>query len=542
MTDASAEPLIRIVDRQLVIDGEPLLVLAGEFRNSAVSTIERVDDLWQTAEELNLNTALIAIAWDLFEPEEGIFDYEILDAVIQGAAERDLKLVLLWFGSWKNGLSSYRPSWMKHDPERFPLVQTADGARLGILSAFSTESRDADARAFGALMRRVREIDQTQTVVMVQVENEVGILGSSRDHSALARQAWEAPVDSGLVQHLRANPQFLHPEIADAVATDVPSGANWEQTFGSGVRTDEVFQAFATASYLEAISAAGRAEHDIPQFTNAWLNRLAPSMLAGVPNPFGGADPGEYPSGGPVGYVFPVWKYAAPTIDLLVPDLYSDDFAERCELFASANDALFIPEMRRNRFVLGDIFVAIGGYSAIGTSPFGVDGVAGEIPDETRALIAEAYERLAEMSEVILSAQRRGEITGFRLNPDVPEHRVTLAGARLRISRDMERDPMPEAPESWGLVAVDDDGRLVGIGSGFRVTFEAIDDSRHCALDRVETGRYENGRWKLERVLNGDETISGEQWRFPYMQIIPGLAWGLGSAEIRVSRCTLFTY
>ncbi|PJF38504.1 MAG: glycoside hydrolase family 42, partial [Phototrophicales bacterium] len=110
-----------------------------------------------------------------------------VDEMIYEARRHGLRLILLWFGTWKNGMSSYAPAWVKRDFRRFPRVKIHDGQLVEILSTFSTETRDADARAFAELMRHLKTIDgDDHTVIMVQVQNEVGVLGDSRDRSPIA--------------------------------------------------------------------------------------------------------------------------------------------------------------------------------------------------------------------------------------------------------------------------------------------------------------------------------------------------------------------
>jgi hypothetical protein len=105
-----------------------------------------------------------------------------VNGVLQEARRNNLKLVLLWFGSWKNGLSSYAPYWVKKDYKRYPRIRLQGGKSIELLSTFGEASRDADARAYRALMRHIRETDgQQHTVLAMQVENEVGVLRDSRD-------------------------------------------------------------------------------------------------------------------------------------------------------------------------------------------------------------------------------------------------------------------------------------------------------------------------------------------------------------------------
>ena len=177
--------------RQLIVDGQPFLILAGELHNSSSSSREYMKPIWPQLAQRNLNTVLAVITWELIEPQEGRFDFATVDDTIQGARQNHLRLVILWFGSWKNGESSYQPCWVKADPQRYPWVKDRAGKTLNILSTFGDATRDADARAYGALMRHIRQVDgKEHTVLMMQVENEVGVLGDSRDHIAAANDAF----------------------------------------------------------------------------------------------------------------------------------------------------------------------------------------------------------------------------------------------------------------------------------------------------------------------------------------------------------------
>jgi beta-galactosidase GanA len=161
---------------QLIVDGKPFLVLGGELGNSSTSSLDYMKPFWPKLVKLNLNTILAPVYWDLIEPEEGKFDFTLVDGLIQDARHYNLRLVLLWFASWKNSMSCYAPVWVKTSQERFPRAQDKNGKGMEILSAFSSKNRDADARAFAALMRHIREVDKKKhTVIMVQVENEVGM-------------------------------------------------------------------------------------------------------------------------------------------------------------------------------------------------------------------------------------------------------------------------------------------------------------------------------------------------------------------------------
>ena len=180
----------------------------------------------------------------------------------------------MWFASWKNSLSSYPPDWVKRDFERFPRAQTKAGRTVELLTPLSDANRDADARAFAALMRHVKEVDgQEHTVIMVQVENEVGMQGDSRDFSPLANKAFAGPVPKELMDYLQQHKDTLIPEFRQVwEAAGLKTSGTWEEVFGKSAVTDEIFMAWNYARYIGRVVEAGKAEYPIPMFVNAALN------------------------------------------------------------------------------------------------------------------------------------------------------------------------------------------------------------------------------------------------------------------------------
>ena len=181
--------------KQLMVDGKPFLALAGELRNSTTSSQAYMKPIWPRLTAAHLNTVLAAVTWELIEPQEGQFDFTLVDELLKDARANNQRLVLLWFGSWKNGKSTYQPLWVKTNQMRFPLIQDEQGQSLPTLTTLSDANRDADSRAFAALMRHLREVDGSKhTVLMMQVENETGVLDTPRDYSPAANQAFNGPV------------------------------------------------------------------------------------------------------------------------------------------------------------------------------------------------------------------------------------------------------------------------------------------------------------------------------------------------------------
>src|SRR5690349_4363517 len=253
---------------------------------------------------LHLNTVLAPVYWELVEPAEGAFNFATVDTLIRDARASNMRLVLLWFGSWKNSMSSYAPAWVKTNQARFPRTEATRGQGQEILSPFSVTNAETDTRAFAALMRHLRTADGTRhTVLMVQVENEIGMIPEARDHSATAESLFAQPVPRELMAYLQAHRDSLAPELrARWDSGGTKSSGTWQTVFGRSLQTDELFMAWYFARYAERVAAGGKKEYPLPMFVNAALIRP-------------GYQPGRYVSAGPLPHLIDVWRAAAPSID-----------------------------------------------------------------------------------------------------------------------------------------------------------------------------------------------------------------------------------
>ncbi|KAH7467662.1 hypothetical protein FOMA001_g14943 [Fusarium oxysporum f. sp. matthiolae] len=510
--------------KQLIVNGRPFLIRAGELQNSSLTSVEYMEPVWQKMVDTNINTLLGCVPWEIIEPEEDTFDFSVLDEIILAARKRSLHLVLLWFGSFKNGLSTYVPSWVKQNPKRFPRAKLRKaGGRLetaDVVSLFHPESRKADAKAFGALMKHLRELDESHsTVIMVQVENESGLLGDSRDGSELAEKAFRQPVPQELIEFLTSSWETLHGDIKkhnlahfDPVGLE---GGDWETVFGSSPRTDELFMAYHYALYVNQVAGAGKAQYPIPHYTNMWMNYAGDDTDNDFPVIVGGGGmPGDYPSGGAVSNVMDVWMQFAPNLDFLGPDIYLNDYERSCAKYRHRNQPLFVPEQRRDEYGARRMWIAYGSYAAMGVAPFGVDTI--EPADNP---FTKHYGLLKSVSAIVLEAQRQPNSSiGFCFD-EIPN------GASNNISHPIKRSwgdfditidrcfvfgkPGPGS----GMVIHRGPGKFLLIGWGFHVsaksllkntTFTGILKFEEKAVDDEETGRL-----RTVRVLNGDETRSG---------------------------------
>ncbi|RPI07543.1 MAG: glycoside hydrolase family 42, partial [Acidobacteriales bacterium] len=424
---------------QLIVDGKPFLMLAGELHNSSSSNLAYMQPIWPRLAAMHINTVLPAVSWELIEPQEGKFDFALVDGLIRDARTNNMRLVLLWFGSWKNGMSSYTPAWVKANQDRFPRVQDSTGKGIEILSTFGEQNRDADARAFAALMRHIREVDGRQrTVVMMQVENEVGVLGDSRDRSEAANKAFAEPVPKELMDHLQKHRNALAPEFGKVwEAAGSQTSGTWEQVFGKGPATDEVFMAWYYARYIDHVTAAGKKEYPLPMYVNAWLS-----------GPDG--KPGDWPSGGPLPQVMPVWQAGAPQIDFLAPDIYATNFTDWCTWFHQSGNPLFIPETSGATGAF-NAFYAFGQHDAMGFAPFAIDSLgisplAAARAEPADLPLTKSYETLSQLAPLIKESQGKGVMAGVVVSAGEPPQKVTLGGYTLEVSYPRGRAPAPPAP------------------------------------------------------------------------------------------------
>jgi beta-galactosidase GanA len=496
--------------RQLVVDGKPYLALAGELRNSTTSSQAYMQPIWPRLTAAHLNTVLAAVTWELMEPREGRFDFTAVDHILKDARENNQRVVLLWFGTWKNGKSTYDPVWVKTNQTRFPLIQNEQGRSLGTLSTFSDANRDADSRAFAALMRHLRAVDGSKhTVLMMQVENEVGVLDAPRDFSPAANQAFNGPVPKDLMDYLQAHKNQLMPQVHQAwEAAGFKTSGTWEEVFGRSTvdkndwqaysyLTEEIFMAWNYARYVGHVAAAGKAEYNIPMFMNTWIKQ----EISGWP--------GAYPSGGPQPHVMDIWHAGAPAIDILCPDCHLTNFTDWCGWYHQSGNPLFVPESAGDAVGAAHALWMVGRHDAIGFSPFGIDGSAG-----TNTALSRAYEVISQVTPLILEHQGNGTMTAIVLDKGTASETVRLGSYNLEARAGARGGTTAmNPPVALFICTGPDDYVIVARNAGIYFT-SATNPSDSVALATVEEGVYAGGKWIPGRRLNGDETPEWKALRF----------------------------
>lgn len=487
---------------QLIVDGAPYPVLAGELHNSSPSSPTYMAPVWDKLARNDVRTVIGVASWELVEPQEGRFDFRAVDDQIRQARARGIRLVLIWFGAYKNAESGYAPTWVRTDEARFPRARRDPAAKLqGIanflrngvaLSVFNDRLVDADARAFAALMRHVREVDKDQTVILVQVENEVGLLGDSRDRSAAAEQAWSQPVPAELIGRLQQNTAQVQPHLRETwTRNGSRTSGTWAEVFGPGKAADEIFMAWAFGRYVDKVARAGAEQYRLPMYANAWLGPQSKSP-----------EPGDYPSGGPVARMMDVWKAAAPSLAFLSPDIYIDEFESTLTDFNRVDNPIFVPEARP---VTANLFLALGNYKAIGFSPFGIE----DVPDGHD--LFKAYRVLNTVTPQIARAQQEGRIRGFKTSTgridrlSLGGYDITVVGARSSEGFAGAGTGSAAAAnlEGYGLIMQTGEAEFLVVARGASLLFNR--PGTQVEVDWAQEGAFENGEWMPGRTLNGDE-------------------------------------
>ena len=498
---AAELPRIKIANGagQLIVNGQPFLILGGELGNSSAGTAAQADSIIPKFAAMHVNTILIPVAWEQLEPKEGSFDFSILDHWMETARANHMHLVLLWFGSWKNAFSNYAPAWVKNDAKRFPRAESADGRPLEILSTLSSENRAADAHAFAALLHHLREQDsEAQTVLMVQVENEVGYFGAGRDRSPEANRLFRAAVPDALLGSLAAKRLQLSPELA---AHFNEHGKSWSEVFGDAA--NEVFMALNYAAYIEGVAHTGKAEYALPLYVNAQL----PALLERA---------GEYPSGGPHPDYLEVWRAAAPSIDFYSPDIYWPNFEYWVQRYQVPGNPIFVPEARMDAAPFNALY-AYGQARAFGFSPFAVDSLSlPQRDNDPEPPIMQIYTLLDSVRDLLPPAQAAGLTRGLVLHATSPRPTQTVALGGYLFEATLSR--------SWPAktLATDDGALLIWqsspeefcvLGSGLTVSVARDPDvaAGIAGIASVEQVSRVSGQWTIERRLNGDQANQGRQ-------------------------------
>lgn len=498
--------------------GNPFIMLAGEVHNSSSSSAEFMEGIWEKAVTLGMNSLLLPVTWEMIEPEEDIFDFQIVDDLIIQARKYDMKIGFLWFGAWKNAQCYYAPPWVKMDLERFKRAQVEKGKNkvnlkdfhgmpYTSLSYLCEETNKADAKAFGQLMKHIKKIDgNEETVLLVQVENEPGLQGSARENSDEADALFESTVPQPFVDYMKANTATMASDVKEAVEKGSSSGS-WEEVFGQVA--EEVFSAYYISTYINKVAGVGKEIYPLPMMANCWLDK--------------GEEPGRYPSGGPVSRMMEVWKYCAPNIDILAPDIYVSYFCDVCDEYVKMDNPLFIPETATHSYAGPRQVYVVGHYHGLGYAPFGFEDMG-----QPFSAVASYLFGVDTTDPALKTPQDIEEYAWYTktLNSMIPKLTAKYGTSDLQavICERKEEDtmifgdfgfkimmdsPMLSRKDGVCLILKNAENEFFIIANACHlVPFSANLEKPHIDILALEEGCFEEGIWKMIRRLNGDEVAS----------------------------------
>ncbi len=508
---------------QLIVNNQPFLVLGGELGNSSAACNEDIERIFPKLQRMGLNTVLVPAYWDLIEPQEGTFDFSLTDKVLDEARKNELKVVFLWFGAWKNSMSCYAPLWLKEDYKKYPRAYTRSGKPLEIASAFSQNVLEADKRAFTRWMQHIAQVDKAHgTVIMIQIENEIGMLEDARDYSAAANKAFEANVPTEFINYLKQNKKRLHPQmLAKWEKQGCLTQGNWQTIFGNDLYTDEIFMAYYYAKYVEHLAQTARSIYNVPLFVNAAMNSR-------------GRKPGEYPSAGPLAHLIDVWHCGAPSIDFLSPDLYDDGFTNWVAQYHLHNNPLFIPEIRLTENDGVRAFYVFGEHEAIGISPFSIEDGS----DAPSSALVMAYNKLSEMMPLITKYQGKGVMKGLWFDQNNQE-RIIVDGDLTLTCRhnftlpwDARATDGSTWPEGGGIIIKLAKNEYIVAGNGIVVEFAKTSEKQQASAEKK---RGEDGFILQGNEANNAPSMAEKQFK--------GARCGIGSVdEVKVNSDASLSY
>lgn len=491
-----------------MVDDAPFLLLAAETHNSAGTSNEYMLHVWKKLDELNSNTVLIPVPWELIEPREDYFDFSLVEKLVKDAREHNIKLVLLWFGSWKNGVSTYVPAWVKTDLIRFPRTENEYGIKSRTLSMFGSDILRAELKSLKKLIEYIKEIDEEkQTVLAVQIENEVGILDAARDFSIPATEEFGKDIPIELFEYIKETKNDFFMQAIKRMENAFDK--SWPAVFGE--QADEVFMCWNYAGYINELAACVKASYALPVFTNVWLKESDQE------------NPGFYPCGGPIPEMIDVWKSAAPCLDLVAPDIYTVHFDQFASFYTRIDNPLFIAETRRDKWAVANLYTAVGRYNALCYSPFGAESIGEDKSFITQILhtdaadtnvssemikeyLSQSYKLLGNMMPVILECYGTDKMTGFSQDIGNMSKHIQLGKYQILIEFYHPINDGNEFIPGAGIIIERNSGELIFIGYGYRAYLKTTATGKQLDFLSLEKGYFdENADWVKYMDLNGDE-------------------------------------
>jgi hypothetical protein len=454
------------------VDGKPFIILGLQWDCDGCYTPEDMDPFFEHGEKMGLNTASLLLYWKEIEPVKGEYRFEMLDHRIEMARKHNMKIVLVWFGSYKNGNLTYAPDYIRFDHKTYTKVIDKHGkVHTNFCCPTARETHRRDELALIEVFKHLKEVDsETHTVILFQMENETGIFGTDRCYCGSCNEEYKKN--------------------------------DYEKEYG--VRAGEYFTAQCIAEYCDSLTKTVKDIYPLPVYMNAWLNKVHANERAGF----------DYPNGGPVPDVLEMYFKTIKYIDCIAPDIYQfsrRDFEYFCKAYSIHNNPLFIPECATGMGTrtARNIFYAIGDYAAFGYDPWAINRccpgfmttplvttVDGRWSDEAYEL-HKSYKVINDAMEPIVMAQNTPNIKTI-----VQEEGEN--GILLKFG-DIDAEVTYEHPANTarGLVIRRSKDEFIVIGGGFHIRFSR-EGGKKVSIATVESGKFEGEKWVSSHVLSSE--------------------------------------
>lgn len=480
-------PRIETVDSRprLVVDGQPFLILGLQWDCDSCFSCEEMNPLFAEARKMGANTAALPVYWREIEPEQGRHDFTMMAERLEQARANDLRIIVLWFATWKNACSFYAPDYVRNDPATYRPAIDRNGEPIVSLCPTSDVTWQADRTALVALMEYLRENDREHTVIVLQVENESGLLGTDRCYCDECNRCF----------------------IEGGYEAD------------HGTEAAEAFSVVSFASYIDRLAGEAKAVKNLPIYTNAWMS------------PQVGRIPGTYPSGGPVPHMLDLYRRQLKHLDFVAPDIYTEghgDFARVASAYARDGNVLYIAEHSSSLSGRAErnVFYALGTQGAIGFDPWAIDSPYPEMYGEPLVdpighewgrqayWLRDSYVAIGRAMGPIVEAQGTSSLFTFVQEPG--ESRTSYAAELC----DLQVTYHDRENAARGMIIERGPAEFLLIGVGFSVRFRQHGRDAAFPVERADWGRFDGPEFRILHPMRR-ERLESEGLAVPLLE--PGV-------------------
>lgn len=447
---------------ELMVNGKPFIILGFQWSCDLSSDEAYVESYLPYAREMGCNTVVIPVYWRDVEPSPGNYRLEDLRKRIFACRENGLKMGVLWFGAYKNAQLWYVPDWVYRDEVQFPRVVRKNGEIFeNTACPLGKNTLQRDKAAFLEVLKEIQRVDSEEnTVIVVQIENEAGLLATDRCYCGTCSRRY--------------------------------AEEGWKEA--------EEFTATCMAEYIGELAEAGKALYPLPFYANAWLDMLR------FDRP--GAD---YPSGGPNMKNLRIYAKKAPHLDFVAPDTYEvsyRDFTRVCRAYAEGAGALYIAEHHTGDGSRAEknIFYALGEYAGIGFDPYCINNNEDPVVTDKGAIAPRIHPYIDSLRAingalpVILEARGTPRLKGF-VQEDAEKNCLVEMGKYAFL--------MEYKENGRGMVIKLGEEEYVILGTGFNIRVCSRETSEMVVPSRCEWGEYgADGNW-VKRCTASRESLLG---------------------------------